>query len=438
MKMKKMKPLLIATVWLAMASVVLAVPAPDSRRLALAKDYIADEQWVRAIAALQAVAADPKEPNRDEAMFWLAHSEHATGDHGTALQTIARLERQFPASRWTRPARSLRVEIAQRLRRDDVLLFMSAPPPPPTAPPAPGGTPPPRMRPGMARPTPAPSPVPPAMPAGHPPVALPAQPTAAPPSPAPGAAPPAPPPQPPAAGLRTPRPPGFWTSESPLPPGFPMPTDPFVIDTDTRIMALGSLIDTHSDHVIPLLRDIVLDHKNPAEARRAIFVLAQSPRPEARRTVVEAAQRGPEVVRIAAIREMGRFKGPNVNAELMHVYTTAGTPRVKRQIVSSLGGRADNTSLLRIARIETDASVRNTAIVMLGQTGGRDQLRTLYSQASRESRGAVLSALFNARDDDGLISIARTERDTLLRWRAREQLSMLATPKAVKFLAENQ
>ena len=216
-----------------------------------------------------------------------------------------------------------------------------------------------------------------------------------------------------------------------------MPADPLIIDTDTRIMALGSLIDTHSDRVIPLLRDIVLDTKNPNEARRAVFVLAQSARPEARRTVVEAAQRGPEIVRIAAIREMGRFRGGNVNAELMQVYSTASTPRVKRQIVSSLGGRADNTSLLRIARSESDASVRNTAIVMLGQTGGRDQLRTLYGQTPRESRVAVLSALFSARDDEGLIRIARTERDTLLRWRAREQLGMLATPKAVKFLSEN-
>jgi hypothetical protein len=430
-----MKHVLKVMVWLAMASVVSAAPAPDSQRLALAKDYIADEQWVRAIAALKVAAADAKEPNRDEAMFWLAHSEHATGDHGAALQTIARLERQFPASRWARPARSLRVEIAQRLRRDDVLLVLGAPPPPPPAPP-PGATPPPRMRPGMARPMPSPSPAPPAMPADHPAVTPPAPPTAAPSPPGPGTLFPAPPPQP-ATGRRSPRPGVFKDVETPLPPGFPMPTDPFVIDTDTRIMALGSLIDTHSERVIPLLRDIVLDHKNPAEARRAIFVLAQSRRPEARRTVVEAAQRGPEVVRIAAIREMGRFQGPNVNAELMQVYSIAGTPRVKRQIVSSLGGRADNTSLLRIARAETDASVRNTAIVMLGQTGGRDQLRTLYSQAPRESRSAVLSALFNARDDDGLINIARTERDTLLRWRAREQLSMLATPKAIKFLNEN-
>jgi hypothetical protein len=435
------KNALRVAVWLMMAGVVSAAPAPDSKRMALAKDYIADEQWVRAVAELQVIAADAKEPNRDEALFWLAHSEHATGDHAAALQTIARLERQFPASRWTRPARSLHVEIAQRLHRDDVLLVLGAPPPPP--PPPPGTTPaPPRFR----RPIPSPLPAPPALPAGYAPVAPPAQPTAPPLPPAVGpAATPAvprpgamtPPPSQPSAGPRATRPGVFMAAETALPPGFPMPPDPFVIDTDTRIMALGSLIDTHSDRVIPLLRDIVLDHKNPVEARRAIFVLAQSPRPEARRTVVEAAQRGPELVRIAAIREMGRFKGPNVNAELMHVYSTAGTPRVKRQIVSSLGGRADNTSLLRIARIETDASVRNTAIVMLGQTGGRDQLRTLYSQAPRESRTAVLSALFNARDDDGLISIARTERDTLLRWRAREQLSMLATPKAVKFLAEN-
>lgn len=423
-----MKNVLTVVVWLVMAGVASAAPAPDSQRLALAKDYIADEQWMRAIAELKVAAADAKEPNRDEAMFWLAHSEHATGDHAAALQTIARLERQFPASRWARPARSLWVEIAQRLRRDDVLLVLGAPPPPPAPPP--GATPSPRLRPGVARPMPTPSPAPPALPAGHPSAAPPAA------APTPPAAVTPPPPQP-ATGARAPRRPGFFTSDQPLPPGFPMPTDRLVIDTDTRIMALGSLIDTHSDRVIPLLREIVLDDKNPAEARRAVFVLAQSRRPEARRAVVEAAQRGPEMVRIAAIREMGRFQGANVNAELMQVYSTAGTPRVKRQIVSSLGGRADTSSLLRIARVETDASVRNTAIVMLGRTGGREQLRTLYRHAPSESRPAVLSAMFNARDDDGLIAIARTERDSRLRWRAREQLSMLATPKAVKFLAEN-
>ena len=40
------------------------------------RDLIADEQWVRAIDELKAAAADQKEPNKDEALFWLAHSQN--------------------------------------------------------------------------------------------------------------------------------------------------------------------------------------------------------------------------------------------------------------------------------------------------------------------------------------------------------------------------
>jgi HEAT repeat protein len=187
-----------------------------------------------------------------------------------------------------------------------------------------------------------------------------------------------------------------------------LPSQPFELDADVRMQALISLLDSHSDRVIPLLREIALDDKNPSEARRAVFVLAQSPRSEARNTVVEAARRGPHVVRLAAIREMGRFPEP--------VFTTA---------------------LFGIARSESDASVRDTAIVTLGRTGARLQLRTLYSQLPDSSRFAVLTGLFNAKDDDELIRIATSERDPRLRTRARQQLRLLATPKAVKFLTEN-
>src|SRR5205085_5202808 len=116
----------------------------------------ADEQWTRAVTELQAAADDPKEGNRDEALFWLAHSQHQTGDDASALQTIARLERTFPVSRWVHPARSLRVEIAQRLRRDDVLWMLAAQTPPPPVPPV---TPVPAMpaRPGPTSPPPTPA-----------------------------------------------------------------------------------------------------------------------------------------------------------------------------------------------------------------------------------------------------------------------------------------
>jgi len=93
---------------------------PESQRMERAKDLIADEQWARAVDELKAAAADPKETNKDEALFWLAHSQKESRDFSGAVETISRLERTFPASVWVKPARSLRIEIAQRLNRNAV------------------------------------------------------------------------------------------------------------------------------------------------------------------------------------------------------------------------------------------------------------------------------------------------------------------------------
>ena len=370
-----------------------AAPVPDSERLAKAKDFIADEQWNRAVEELRKAADDPKEPNRDEALFWLAHSQHQAGDQAGAVETIARLERTFPASRWVRPARSLRVEIAQQLNRDDLLWHFAVPPPPPSPPPAPAS-------PGVAPAAPAPA-TPPARPAWPAPAAR-AVPTPLPPAP----------PVPPA-----------WLPEA------------YVPDVDVRIQALGSLIQAHPDRVIPLLKEIALDPANTVEARRAVLVLAQSGSPKAELTVLELARQASEPVRIAAIREMGRFDDSKVTAELLQVYPTS-TPRVKRQIVSSLGVRADAPALLRIARTEADPLVRNIAIVTLGRAGTREQLRALYAQASPDARAAVLTALFTARDDEELIRIATLEKSAELRAQARRNLQLLGTPRAVEFLSK--
>jgi HEAT repeat protein len=336
---------LTATAWLIAGSLAFGAPAPDSQRLARAKDFIAEEHWPQAIRELQGAVDDAKEMNRDEALFWLAHSEHEFGDQAAAVQAIARLEKEFPSSRWVRPARSLGIEIAQRLRRDDLLWVVAATPRPPL--------------------------------------------------------PPAPPPP---TTLLAPRPPVPPSTLAPL--GFaalpPMPPD-----MDLRIEALGGLIDAHADRVIPLLRDIALDPHQPTAARRAVFLLAQCPRPEARNIVVEVAKKGAEPARVVAIRELAHFQGAAVSAELMQIATD-----------------------------ESDLIVRNTAIGALGRMAPRERLRTLYVKSRPDSRAAVINALFAARDEDGLINIARTEKDMLLRSRARQQLRLLGTPKAIAFLNE--
>jgi hypothetical protein len=413
----------------AVLALALAAPAAvhaepgESQRLERAKDFIADEQWLRAMQELKAAADDPKEPSRDEALFWLAHSQNQARESVAALDTIGRLERGFPKSRWVKPARSLRLEIAQRLGRRDVLWYTAAPPPPPPAPPVPG----------TAAPAPPGVPPPPAMP----PLAVPA-----PPAPAAGA------PTPPPAVRRTrparpaagPRPPSERAPEPmPIPEAFRelapetsvWITERYRDDTDLRIQALGSLIKTDAAKVIPMLKEIALESDTPGAARRALFVLTQSGRPEARSAVVEVARTGAEPVRIAAVRELGRFTGPGISGELMSVYTGANVP-VKYQVVSALGERADRPALLRIAQQETDVRLRNAAIMTLGHAGGREQLKVLYAKSPAEVRRPIILGLVNAGADEDLIHIAETDR--AMREEAIASLRLLATPRAKEYL----
>ena len=365
----------------------LGAEAPESQRLARAKDYIADEQWSRAIDELRVAISDAKESGKDEALYWLAHSEHQSGDSAAAVQTIRRLEQRYPKSLWVKPAYSLRIEIAQRLRRHDVLWWTASPPPPRT----------PKVR-RVPPVEPAPMP-PPALAPAAPPVAT---------TPAPPAPPPAPPRE--------------WFTETYHP------------DTDLRIQALGSLIRTDADRVIPMLKKIALESSNPGEARRAVFVLAQSGRPDARSTVVEVAMNGPDSVRVAAVRELGRFGGAGLSKELLQVYTTSNNVRVKTEVVTSLGARAENVALLRIAQSESDRRLRDRAIVTLGQAGGGDQLQTLYARVAADAKRPIIMGLFHAGADDALIRIADRERDESIRQEVVVRLRLLGTPKALAYV----
>jgi HEAT repeat protein len=278
------------------------------------------------------------------------------------------------------------IELAQKLGRRDVLWQTAVPPPPPVPPTGP------RM-PSPRAPRPAP-------PAGvlHP---VPAPPT------------------PPAAPL----PPTAvtWFAEA-YPP-----------DMDLRVQALGRLIRTDAPKVIPILRNIALEPDNPGAARGAVFILAQSRDPQAQLTVVDVAKVGPENVRVVAVRELARFGGPNVGQDLLEVYSRGNAP-VKRQVVSSLGERADTSTLLRIVQTENDDELRDAAILTLGKAGGREQLRVLFVRAPKDGRQAVIRGLFLARDEDGLITIAGQEKDAALKADILTKLRLLGTPKAKAYL----
>ena len=182
-----------------------------------------------------------------------------------------------------------------------------------------------------------------------------------------------------------------------------------------------------------MLYEIALDGSNVREASRAVFVLAQSGKPEARASVVQVARLGSDPVRIAAVRELGRFGGADISQELLEVYNSGDSP-VKLQVVTSLGERFERAALLHIVEAERDPHVKATAIVTLGQAGGGEQLRLLYKRAGADVKRPIIIGLFNARAEDELIRIAEEEKDPQLRDEALLRLRLLGTPRAKEYL----
>jgi Tetratricopeptide repeat len=347
--MKVLKVLKVLTVLMVLAlcgEVAVASPA-ESERLGRAKDLIADERWTRAIAELRLALADRKEPARDEAAYWLAHSLYQAGEPGEALTVIDALERERPRSLWVKPARSLRIEIAHRLKRTDLLWKVATPPPPP----------------------PAPAPV----------------------AVGPGAPPP-PPAAPPAQPPKRPR---------PIPPGGAMttvtPEIAVMWDLDLRIQALSSLMSSEAARVVPILREIALKAEDEAQARRAIYVLAQSSRADARSTIVEVARTGDEPRQVTAVKVLAYQGWPEAEKVLLDVYGAA-TPHVKRQVIR-----------------------------VFGNVGSRRQLRQLFDTSEDiELKHAIINALFEAGASSELQRIAKQEKNEDIRRAAKSKLDLLA------------
>jgi len=144
-----------------------------------------------------------------------------------------------------------------------------------------------------------------------------------------------------------------------------------------------------------------------------------------------------EVVRLAAVRELGRLGGVAVANDLLQVYSTANE-RVKQQVVTSLAQSDSAPALLRIVESEKDRRLRDAAILTLGEAGGRQQLELLYWKAVADAKRPIIIGLFNAQAEDELIRIAERERDPAAREEALARLRLLGTPRAKAYLERHR
>ncbi len=198
-------------------------------------------------------------------------------------------------------------------------------------------------------------------------------------------------------------------------------------DDDTKLLVLQNLMGNSSAEVVPLLEKLVTGPQSPKVKDRALFVLAQSPDPNARLIVVKVAKGGanPEL-QARAVRYLAEMNAPESRQALAEVYASTADVDVKRNVLRGYMQMNDKDHLLTAAKSETNPELRLEAIRSLGNMRADDGLAELYGkETSADVKKAIIRALANGGDADKLMSLAQTEPNAELRRSAVRSLGIM-------------
>jgi hypothetical protein len=209
-------------------------------------------------------------------------------------------------------------------------------------------------------------------------------------------------------------------------------------DEELKMLALQGIMNGDPQKGISILENILNGSGTPKLKSRALFMAAQSGRPEAREVLAKIAkgQSNPELQR-KAVEYLGLFGGPEARKTLADVYASSGDASVKHAILRSymLGG--DHERLFAAAKSEKDESLRREAIRQLGLVHGTSELEQLYQmETSPDLRREILQAFFLAGDSGRLVQAAQGEKDPDLRRAAIRNLGLIHSDDSGKALQE--
>lgn len=196
-------------------------------------------------------------------------------------------------------------------------------------------------------------------------------------------------------------------------------------DEELKLLALNALQFSSPDQALPMLEQILKSGQSIKLRERALFVLAQSGTPEARRILADVARQGNPDLQRKAIDYLG-VHGSNENRSLLaELYSGADTD-VKRRILRAYMVSGDRARVLAAATSESDADVRKEAVRQLGVMSAHDELWQLYQRESAvDVKREILQAMFVGGNATRLVELAKTEANPDLRRVAVRNLGLM-------------
>jgi HEAT repeat protein len=128
--------------------------------------------------------------------------------------------------------------------------------------------------------------------------------------------------------------------------------------------------------------------------------------------------------------------GRSANQILASIYSTSSDASVKRAVLKSYMLSGDSQALFNAAKNEKNDDLKREAIRQLGLVGGETQLEQLYqTETSIEVRREILQSFFLAGDSKRLVQAALNEKNPELRRDAIRNLGLVGDVEASKALA---
>lgn len=184
-----------------------------------------------------------------------------------------------------------------------------------------------------------------------------------------------------------------------------------------RTDALDELYRTETN--IDLRRRIIESFMLAGESDRLYELARKESEPKLRRTAIEH------------LGLMGQTD------QLWELYTTETDVDLRRRILESFMLTGDSHHLSEVARADKDISLRRAAIEQLGLLGESTLLLDLYyTESDIDIKAKVIEGLFLMGDDEALIAIARKEKNRDLKRAAIEKLTLINSEEATEFMLE--
>jgi hypothetical protein len=181
-------------------------------------------------------------------------------------------------------------------------------------------------------------------------------------------------------------------------------------DEELKLLAIQSLQHSDPAQAVPMLQKLLQGTQTPRLKERALFVLAQSSSPDARKVMTEIARgtgSNPDLQR-KAIQYLGVAGNAENRQVLSDIYQSSTDVDIKRQILRAYMISGDRTRVLAAATGEKLPELRQEAVRQLGVMGAREELWQLYRKETDAAvKRQVLQALFVSGDATRLIERSR-------------------------------